>query len=133
MLVLQMVLACLLNRGDPLLCDEYTYSHLVEAMMGPKGYTPVPVPMDDFGMTAKALQQVCSVSTSVYQTSCASKQNCDPKLVLHFLWTHLPGDTPVPVCVCSHLDCRRLCESMVKPSLYIGYAGAVHDGLCLVP
>lgn len=56
--MLQMVLACLLNKGDALLCDEYTYSHLVEAMMGPKGYVPVPVPMDDFGMTPDALEQV---------------------------------------------------------------------------
>ena len=55
---LQMVLACLLNKGDGLLCDEYTYSHLVEAMMGPKGYVPVPVPMDDYGMTPEALEQV---------------------------------------------------------------------------
>lgn len=55
---MQMVLCCLLNRGDPLLCDEYTYSHLVEAMVGPKGYDAVPVPMDDFGMTPEALDQV---------------------------------------------------------------------------
>ena len=55
-----MVLACLLNKGEGLLCDEYTYSHLVEAMMGPKGYVPIPVPMDDFGMTPDALEQVCT-------------------------------------------------------------------------
>lgn len=55
---MQMVLCCLLNRGDSLLCDEYTYSHLVEAMVGPKGYCALPVPMDDFGMTPEALEQV---------------------------------------------------------------------------
>ena len=55
---LQMVLACLMNKGDALLCDEYTYSHLVEAMMGPKGYVPVPVAMDDYGMTPEALETV---------------------------------------------------------------------------
>lgn len=53
-----MVLCCLLNRGDSLLCDEYTYSHLVEAMVGPKGYVAVPVPMDDYGMTPESLEQV---------------------------------------------------------------------------
>ena len=55
---LQMVLCCLLNQGDSLLWDEYTYSHLVEAMVTPKGYNAIPVPMDDFGMTPEALQQV---------------------------------------------------------------------------
>ncbi|KAL3159334.1 hypothetical protein ABBQ32_011286 [Trebouxia sp. C0010 RCD-2024] len=54
---IDMVLCCLLNRGDSLLCDEYTYSHLVEAMVGPKGYRALPVPMDDFGMTPEALEQ----------------------------------------------------------------------------
>ena len=63
--LLQMVLCCLLNRGDSLLWDEYTYSHLVEAMVGPKGYNAVPVPMDDFGMTPEALEQV--VSHAMYQ------------------------------------------------------------------
>lgn len=53
-----MVLCCLLNRGDSLLCDEYTYSHLVEAMVGPKGYVAIPVPMDDYGMTPEALEKV---------------------------------------------------------------------------
>ena len=61
---LQMVLCCLLNRGDSLLCDEYTYSHLVEAMVGPKGYQAVPVPMDEYGMTPESLEQVkCPKST----------------------------------------------------------------------
>lgn len=55
---MQMVLCCLLNRGDSLLCDEYTYSHLVEAMVTPKGYNAIPVPMDDFGMTPEALELV---------------------------------------------------------------------------
>lgn len=53
-----MVLCCLLNRGDSLLCDEYTYSHLVEAMVGPKGYVAIPVPMDACGMTPEALEKV---------------------------------------------------------------------------
>ena len=57
-----MVLCCLLNRGDSLLCDEYTYSHLVEAMVRPKGYNAIPVPMDDFGMTPESLDKVSSES-----------------------------------------------------------------------
>ena len=40
------------------MCDEYTYSHLVEAMVTPKGYNAIPVPMDNFGMTPEALEQV---------------------------------------------------------------------------
>ncbi len=76
-----MVLCCLLNRGDSLLCDEYTYSHLVEAMVGPKGYNAVPVPMDDFGMTPESLDKVssescCMVIGEVYVYVCDRKTCC---------------------------------------------------------
>ena len=53
-----MSLCLLLNRGEHLLCDEYTYSHLVEAMIGPKGYKAVPVAMDEHGMIPQKLQEV---------------------------------------------------------------------------
>ena len=42
-----------------LLCMlQYTYSHLVEAMVGPKGYKAIPVPTDNEGMTPETLEQV---------------------------------------------------------------------------
>eukprot|EP00891_Asterochloris_glomerata_P003670 jgi/Astpho2/3670/fgenesh1_pg.00059_%23_23_t len=58
---IDMVLCVLLNRGDSLLCDKYTYSHLVEAMVGPKGYKAIPVPTDDEGMTPETLEQTLQV------------------------------------------------------------------------
>ncbi len=52
------------------MCDEYTYSHLVEAMVGPKGYNAVPVPMDNFGMTPEFLDKVSSESCCTVNVKC---------------------------------------------------------------
>ena len=47
------------SEGPFWLCMlQYTYSHLVEAMVGPKGYKAIPVPTDDEGMTPETLEQV---------------------------------------------------------------------------
>ena len=40
------------------MCDEYTYSHLVEAVVEPKGYNAVSVPIDNFGVTPESLDRV---------------------------------------------------------------------------
>lgn len=85
---MQMVLCCLLNRGDSLLCDEYTYSHLVEAMVTPKGYNAIPVPMDDIGMTPEALDQV-SVLQLAHRFLLMYVQTGRLMLVCSYLYTQL--------------------------------------------
>ena len=55
----QLVLALLLDRGDPLLVEEYTYSHILESVAEPKGYRPVGVPIDRDGIVPAGLRQVC--------------------------------------------------------------------------
>ena len=48
---------------------QYTYSHLVEAMVGPKGYKAIPVPTDDEGMTPESLEQV-SLQLGLHANCC---------------------------------------------------------------
>ncbi len=53
----QLILALLLDEGDPFLVEEYTYSHILESVAEPKGYLPVGVPMDRHGVRPDALRQ----------------------------------------------------------------------------
>lgn len=43
------VLRMLLNPGDGLLMEEYTFPQVSEGIAVPAGYVPLGVPMDDFG------------------------------------------------------------------------------------
>ena len=55
---MQLILAQLLDEGDPFLVEEYTYSHILESVAEPKGYVPVGVPMDRDGLLPDALRHV---------------------------------------------------------------------------
>ena len=48
----------LLDRGNPFLCEEYTYSHILESVAEPKGYEPLGVPIDRDGILPACLRQV---------------------------------------------------------------------------
>ena len=49
------VLRLLLNPGDPILLEEYTYSHALESLFIPAGYELLSVPLDHEGLCPKAL------------------------------------------------------------------------------
>ncbi len=53
----QLVMQMVLNRGDTFLVEEYAYSHLLEGVAEPKGYVPLPVPIDAHGMVPAGLRQ----------------------------------------------------------------------------
>ncbi|GBF96915.1 hypothetical protein Rsub_09920, partial [Raphidocelis subcapitata] len=55
---LAVALDLILERGEPLLVEEYTYSHALEAQLLPKGYELIPVPMDSEGMVPSALDDI---------------------------------------------------------------------------
>lgn len=55
---LDALLRLLLNPGDPLLVEEYTYSHALEALFIPKGYDLCSVPLDHQGLCPKALNRL---------------------------------------------------------------------------
>ena len=46
----------LMDKGDAMLCEEYTYPHIAESMVQPQGYTAIPLPMDAHGIIPGAFR-----------------------------------------------------------------------------
>lgn len=55
---LQMVTDLLLERGDSILVEEYTYFYMVDSVLPTKGYDAVPMKMDNQGICPTTLGQV---------------------------------------------------------------------------
>lgn len=55
---MQIVCELLLERGDCILCEEYTYPSVIESVMLPKGYKALAVDLDQHGMLPESLEQV---------------------------------------------------------------------------
>lgn len=58
--LLQMVCELLLERGDYVLAEEYTYPSVIESVIIPKGYKPLGVKLDQDGICPESLLEVCS-------------------------------------------------------------------------
>jgi DNA-binding transcriptional MocR family regulator len=52
----------LCNRGDYVICEEFSYNHAVESVFGMLGAKPIGVAMDNNGMVPEALEQVRELS-----------------------------------------------------------------------
>ena len=48
--LLQVVFRLLLDVGDAVLCEEYTYPHIAESLVTPQGFVAVPLSMDGHGI-----------------------------------------------------------------------------------
>ncbi len=57
-LQLQMVTDLLLERGDSILVEEYTYFYMVDSVLPVKGYHAVPLKMDNQGICPRNLRKV---------------------------------------------------------------------------
>lgn len=55
---MQIICELLMERGDFVLCEEYTYPSVIESVMVPKGYKALAVDLDQDGMLPESLQQV---------------------------------------------------------------------------
>ena len=47
-----------MDRGSAFLVEGFAYSHLLEGVAEPRGYCPLPVPIDDDGIVPAGLRQV---------------------------------------------------------------------------
>ena len=54
----QMLATLLLDQGDSLVAEEYTYPVLTESLAAPRGVAALPVPVDGDGIVPEALEQV---------------------------------------------------------------------------
>ena len=55
---LDAVTSVLMNPGDSILIEEYTYCHFTDCTVERQGYQPVSVPMDEGGITPEGLEKV---------------------------------------------------------------------------
>lgn len=55
---LDAVISLLLNPGDAIFIEEYTYCHFLDCTVGGNGYDPVSVPMDDDGIIPDELRRL---------------------------------------------------------------------------
>jgi DNA-binding transcriptional MocR family regulator len=55
---MQILVSLLLDRGDSVLMEEYTYPHMLECVAAPKGLHVLPLPMDAQGIIPEAMEQV---------------------------------------------------------------------------
>lgn len=58
---MQMVTDLLLESGDSLLCESFTYFYLVDSVLPIKGYNPVAMDMDSHGICPRKLRQVIRI------------------------------------------------------------------------
>ena len=49
-MALQVIMRLLMDPGEAMLCEEYTYPHIAESMVQPQGYLAVPLAMDEHGI-----------------------------------------------------------------------------------
>ena len=56
-----MVCELLLERGDHILLEEYTYPSVIESVIIPKGYRPLAIKLDQDGILPESLLEVCTV------------------------------------------------------------------------
>lgn len=54
----QIITDLLLERGDSILCEEYTYFYMVDSVLPIKGYNAVAMKMDLNGICPQSLRQV---------------------------------------------------------------------------
>ena len=60
-----MVTDLLLERGDCILVEDYTYFYMVDSVLPIKGYHAVPMKMDAQGICPVNLRKVCCASTQL--------------------------------------------------------------------
>ena len=53
---MQVVMRLLMDKGDAMLCEEYTYPHIAESMVQPQGYAAIPLDMDAHGIIPGAFR-----------------------------------------------------------------------------
>lgn len=48
----------MMERGDPILCEEFSYFYMLDSVITAAGYKVLPVAMDEHGMKPEHLNQV---------------------------------------------------------------------------
>ena len=78
--MLQMVCELLLERGDYILLEEYTYPSVIESVIVPKGYKPLAIKLDQNGILPESLLEVCMVVCFAESPPCRMVHACHDTL-----------------------------------------------------
>ena len=54
-----MLCSLLMDRGDAILCEQYTYTHMVDSIVNLRGYRALPLAMDAFGIMPEVKSMLC--------------------------------------------------------------------------
>lgn len=67
--VVQMLMSLLMNPGDTIMCEEFTYPHMIESFVIPKGFKVLGITTDDQGIIPEALSKALEARTAQGGTS----------------------------------------------------------------
>ena len=68
---IEIILRSLLDPGEPVLCEEFTFSQVLDGLLFPIGYEPIGLSMDDEGTCAcTALCRLLFASASCCSCDC---------------------------------------------------------------
>lgn len=70
--MVQMVCELLLERGDYVLAEEYTYPSVIESVIIPKGYKPLGVKLDQDGIRPESLLEVAHIIIFAALPTCST-------------------------------------------------------------
>ena len=57
-------MSLLMNPGDTIMCEEFTYPHMIESFVPPKGFRVEGIATDDQGIIPEALSKVLEGHTA---------------------------------------------------------------------
>lgn len=90
---LEMLCSLLMSPGDAILCEQFTYSHMVESMMNLRRYTAIPIAMDGAGLLPAALEAALAAAHAS-----AAQTGVSPPRVLYTVPTgQNPTGSTVPL------------------------------------
>jgi len=62
--VLQMIMSLLMDKGDTILCESYTYPHMIESLVIPRGFRVQGIETDGEGIIPGALSKALEQHTA---------------------------------------------------------------------
>lgn len=62
--VLQMIMSLLMDKGDTILCESYTYPHMIESLVIPRGFKVQGIETDGEGIIPGALSKALEQHTA---------------------------------------------------------------------
>lgn len=96
--VVQMLMSLLMNPGDTIMCEEFTYPHMIESFVIPRGFKVQGITTDDQGIIPEALSKALEARTAQGGTA--------PRLLYtvpvgqnptgRWLSLHMPPNAPAP-------------------------------------